>query len=59
MRDGARVEAAATLDDVRAYRAEMVAMLPESFRGVDASQAYPVERSTGLRAAIDSAAGVT
>lgn len=59
MRDGARVEGPLRLEDVRAYRAEMVAMLPESLRQLDASQAYPVERTPGLRAAIESPAAVT
>jgi nicotinate phosphoribosyltransferase len=48
MRDGRRTAPPSTLDELRRYRGEMVAMMPTAFRELSVPVAYDVERSATI-----------
>ena len=48
MRDGQRTAPQSTLDELRRYRGEMVAMMPSAFRELSAPVDYDVERSATI-----------
>ncbi|MEP6915451.1 MAG: nicotinate phosphoribosyltransferase [Acidobacteriota bacterium] len=55
VRGGVRLSPPPSLTDTRAYRAEMIALLPPGFSRLDDPPDYPVDRTEALQQLIDAA----